>query len=240
MNLLPHWHRIAAIGLAGLLTVSLSACVTHHPVKSSFPEKKERIYPQAPHRQEGSVWKGDSFDNVLFSDAKARNVGDIVTIVVEENTSSSQTATTQTSRQTDMNLQTGKLLGLPSNLGIQNFLGLGNGFNPNLDAKTDKSFDGSGSTTRNGTLTSTITAVIKEVLPDDNFVIEGRRSVTINNEEQIMILTGVIRYQDIGFDNSVSSRLIADASITYSGTGVVADEQRVGWGTRLISWIWPF
>ena len=231
---------MTAIGLAALLGVSLTACVTHHPVKSSFPEKKKHIFPSVAHRQEGSVWKGDSFKNVLFADAKARNVGDIVTIVVEENTTSSQTATTQTSRQTAIDLQTGRLLGLPSNLGIQNFLGMGNGFNPNLDAQTDKSFDGSGSTTRNGTLTSTITAVIKEVLPDDNFIIEGRRSVTINNEEQIMILTGVIRYQDIGFDNSVSSRLIADASITYSGEGVIADEQRVGWAARIISWVWPF
>ncbi|MEC7641482.1 MAG: flagellar basal body L-ring protein FlgH [Nitrospinota bacterium] len=233
-------RQIIIRGLVFIMTSFLTACVTHHPVESPLPKKVERIYPESKLRAEGSVWKGDSNRNMLFSDAKARNVGDIVTIIVEENTSSTQTATTQTSRQTGMDLQTGRLLGLPGNLGIQNFLGLGNGFNPNLDAQSNKSFDGSGTTTRNGTLTSTITAVIKEVNPNDTFLIEGRRSVTVNNEEQIMVLTGVVRYQDIGFQNTISSTLIADASITFSGEGVVADEQRVGWGSRLISWIWPF
>ena len=86
---------------------------------------------------------------------------------------------------------------------------------------------------------SCVIKIIK-ILPGRRFKIEGRRSVTINNEEQIMILQGFIRYQDIGFDNTISSTLIADASITYTGQGVLADEQRVGWGSRLLSWVWPF
>lgn len=240
MRDLQYWRQILSRGLAFIMMGFLTACVTHTPIKSSVPKPVEHIFADSGARAEGSVWPGDSNKNMLFSDAKARKVGDIVTIIVEENTSSTQTATTQTSKESDINLQTGRLLGLPGNLGIQNFLGLGNGFNPNLDAQASNSFDGSGTTTRNGTLTSTITAVIKEVLPNDTFIIEGRRSVTVNNEEQILILTGMVRYQDIGFANTISSTLIADASITYSGEGVIADEQRVGWGARLVSWIWPF
>ena len=240
MNNLQSCYRILSVGFIFILACFLAGCVTHTPIESPLPKQVERLYPDMGSSADGSVWTGDSNRNMLFSDAKAKNIGDIVTIIVEENTSSTQSATTETSRQSDLNMQTGRLLGLPSNLGLQNFLGLGNGLNPNIDADTSKSFDGSGTTTRNGSLTSTITAVITKVLPNETFNIEGRRSVTVNNEEQIMILTGVVRYQDIGFQNTISSTLIADAAITYSGEGVVADEQMVGWGSRLISWIWPF
>ena len=117
---------------------------------------------------------------------------------------------------------------------------MGNQFDPNLDAKSSNSHKGSGTTTRNGTLTATISATIKEILPSGNYLIEGKRQVNINNEEQILILTGQVRPEDINFDNTISSKLIAEASISYSGQGVIADEQRVGWGIRLINWIWPF
>ena len=132
------------------------------------------------------------------------------------------------------------MLGLPSNLGIQNFLGMGTQFDPSVNASTSKSNQGSGTTTRGGTLTATISATIVEVLPNGNFRIEGSRSVTVNNEEQIMVLRGIVRPVDINFDNTIVSTMIADASITYTGEGVVADEQRVGWGMRLLSFIWPF
>ena len=222
--------------------IFLSACATN-PVRAVDPEAAvipESLFSKKISKGEGAIWPGDTDDNILFADAKAHLVGDIVTITVEENTSSSQTATTATSRQSSLNFQTGRLLGLPSNLGVQNFLGMGNGFNPNIDATTTKSNDGSGTTTRSGNLVSTVTAQIVEVLPGRRFKIEGRRSVTVNNEEQIMLLQGFIRYQDIGFDNTISSTLIANAAITYSGKGVISDEQRAGWGSRILSWVWPF
>ena len=78
------------------------------------------------------------------------------------------------------------------------------------------------------------------MFPNGNFAIEGRRSITVNNEEQIVVLTGIIREVDINFDNTISSRFIANASISYAGDGVVADEQRVGWLTRALTYVWPF
>ena len=86
----------------------------------------------------------------------------------------------------------------------------------------------------------TISALITEILPSGNFKIEGRRSVTVNNEEQIMVLRGVIRPQDINFDNTIASASIADASISLTGEGVVADEQRKGWLAKILSKVWPF
>jgi flagellar L-ring protein precursor FlgH len=89
-------------------------------------------------------------------------------------------------------------------------------------------------------MSGTMAAVIKEVLPNDQFVIEGRRTVQYNNEEQQMVLTGIIRRVDISFSNTINSSQIADARIALSGEGVVSDEQRVGWLTRILARIWPF
>ena len=132
------------------------------------------------------------------------------------------------------------MLGLPSNLGVQNFLGMGTGFDPRVSASVNNTNQGSGSVTRNGTLTGTISALITEILPSGNFKIEGRRSVTVNHEEQIMVLRGVIRPQDINFDNTIASISIADASISLTGEGVVADEQRKGWLAKILGKVWPF
>ena len=83
-------------------------------------------------------------------------------------------------------------------------------------------------------------AIIVEELPSGNFRIHGRREVTVNNEEQIMVIKGIIRKVDIGFDNTISSQKIADASINYTGEGVISDEQNVGWMMRFFAKVWPF
>lgn len=240
MKYSKRWHGFLLKGLICIMAGSVLACVQHRPIQSENPFVQDHIYPKGAKRADGAIWSGDNQNNLLFSDAKAWSLGDIVTILVDENASSSQTATTQTSRDSSINFGVGRLFGLPSNLGIQNFLGMGNGFNPGLDASTRRSLQGEGTTSRDGTLTATITAIVKEILPNGNFRIEGRRSVTVNNEEQILILTGIIRPQDIQFDNTISSRLVADAAITFTGLGVLADEQRPGWAIRIISWVWPF
>jgi flagellar L-ring protein precursor FlgH len=85
-----------------------------------------------------------------------------------------------------------------------------------------------------------VSATIKAINENGNFEIEGSRSVTINFEEQLMILTGIIRPSDINYDNTINSSLIAEASITYTGDGVIAEEQRVGWLMRALSYVWPF
>lgn len=221
----------------------LAACSTsHRAIDTTSTVIPKHLYAKKkqPEMQEGALWPGDTSENLLFEDNKARKVGDIVTVTVNENATSSQSATTNTAKDTNVNMQTNALLGLPTSLGVQNFLGLGTQFDPTVNASIANSNQGSGTVTRNGTLTGTISALITEVLPSGNFRIEGRRSVTVNHEEQIMVLRGVIRPQDINFDNTISSVWIADASIRYSGEGVVADEQRKGWLAQILSKVWPF
>jgi flagellar L-ring protein precursor FlgH len=228
--------------LIGLLH-SLPACSTsHRAIDNTSTVIPKNLYAKKSkvEKKEGSLWPGDTPQNFLFGDDKAKRVGDIITVTINETATSTQSATTDTEKSTSLDMQANNVLGLPSNLGVQNFLGMGTGFDPKVSASVNNTNQGSGSVTRNGTLTGTISALITEILPSGNFKIEGRRSVTVNHEEQIMVLRGVIRPQDINFDNTIASISIADASISLTGEGVVADEQRKGWLAKILGKVWPF
>jgi flagellar L-ring protein FlgH len=233
-----------AVGFAVLnLLFLVSACSTsHRAVDSTSTVIPKHLYEKKNKHEfkEGSLWPGETSDNLLFADSKARMVGDIVTVTISETNTSTQSATTNTAKDTTMNMQAPNILGLPSSLGVQNFLGLGTQFDPSVNATIANSNQGTGTVSRNGSLTGNISALITEILPSGNFRIEGRRSVTVNHEEQILVLRGLIRPQDINFDNTILSRWIADASISLTGEGVVADEQRKGWLASAFSKIWPF
>lgn len=231
------------IGAALIFTAALlGACAkSHRAVDPEAAVIPDRIYqPPPPKPADGAIWPGDTANNLLFVDAKGKYVGDIVTVIIDEIATSTQSASTDTSKDASLDMSWESLLGLPSNLGVQNFLGSGAQFDPRVKAALARANKGAGKTTREGKLTATVTATITEVFPNGNFAIEGKRSVTINNEEQLMILRGNVRGVDIDFDNTISSRYIANASITYTGEGVVADEQRSGWMTRFLSFVWPF
>ncbi|PIR00159.1 MAG: hypothetical protein COV66_08690 [Nitrospinae bacterium CG11_big_fil_rev_8_21_14_0_20_45_15] len=237
-KILTHFSARVLFCLAAL---TLASCAkSQRAIDPEATVIPETIYAKEENL-EGSLWPGDTSKNFLFEDNKARKVGDIVTVTVNESATSSQSATTNTSRDSSTAVTTGSVFGLPSNLGIQDFLKMGTGFDPNIGPSTTQlSHQGAGTTTRNGSLTTTVSAVIVKVFPNGNMEIEGRRSVTVNNEEQYMVLRGTIRPADVGFDNTINSTYIANASITYSGYGDVADPQRVGWMSKVISYIWPF
>jgi len=229
-------------GILTLTLMGLTACAN----TPKAMDIKSAVVPQKLYGKktvkvnDGGIWPGDTSKNLLFEDTKARKVGDIVTVLLNESATSTATASTDTSKSSSIDLQTNSVLGLPSNMGIQNFLGMGTGFNPAAKGSTTRANKGTGTVSREGTLTGTLAATIVAVNENGNFEIAGKRSVTVNNEEQLMILTGIIRPSDVNYDNTINSSLIANAAISYSGEGVIADEQRVGWLMRALSYIWPF
>ena len=109
-----------------------------------------------------------------------------------------------------------------------------------LNASTGSSFKGTGSTSRQENLKATITARIIDVQANGNLMIEGRRNIKVNEEDQIIILEGIIRSRDIAQDNTVNSIYIADARISYSGRGIISDRQSPGWLMNILDKIWPF
>jgi flagellar L-ring protein precursor FlgH len=155
----------------------------------------------------------------LFSDAKAHNVGDILTILIQETASATSSAATKNSKTETGSLGPG-VGPILRQLGIFSLSG-------------SQSMDASGSTTRNDNLNAEIAVTVKQVLPNGNLLVEGTRKVGMNKETQTITLTGVVRQQDISSSNTVPSPLVSDAQISYSGKGPVGDKQREGLITKL-------
>jgi flagellar L-ring protein precursor FlgH len=189
-------------------------------------------------KYEGSLWNADGPMSDIFMDAKARRVGDIVTILVVEDSSASNNANTNTSRSSSLSMKLSNFLGLENNDRFPS----GSGFDPfgSITGSTNNDFSGTGSTNRSGKLDATITARVTEVFPNGNLKIMGRREITINNEKQYIVLNGIIRSRDISADNIILSTSIADARIAYSGQGVINDRQDSGWLARILDTVWPF
>ncbi|MBU1106330.1 MAG: flagellar basal body L-ring protein FlgH [Candidatus Riflebacteria bacterium] len=164
--------------------------------------------------------------NDLYSSKNAREYhpGDIITIVISEESNAQSKATTNTQKDSTTEVTTGPEIPLVKNL-VKNFVG-----------KTDvtNSFDGQGTTTRSGKLTGTITATVLEVMGNGNLLVEGSRSIVVNRETQIMKVRGVARPRDIDATNTINSKLLADAQIKFDGKGVVGRVNRPGIVTRIL------
>jgi len=186
---------------------------------------------------DGSLWRERSELGELFANAKARRVGDILTIRIVENSSATNKASTNTDRSSSMSAGLDAFFNLEKNYPADK-----NFFNPfsAVRGNIDSQFEGSGATQRSGALSAYMTAQVVDVLPNGNLIIEGNREVRVNAENQMITLTGMVRPRDISADNVIQSTYIADARIAYSGTGVLNDRQRPGWFTRVMDKVWPF
>lgn len=180
----------------------------------------------------GSLWPEDD-RTFFYKDRKALHLGDSLTIRIVETAQASNGADTNASRQSSINARINALLGVQGALARSNLTNL-------VDASSENDFAGSGLTSRQGSLIASMTAIVKEVLPNGNLVVQGSRTVLVNHEEQFMTLTGIVRPEDIERDNVILSTQVADARITFGGTGIVADKQRTGWGTWIFDWLFPF
>ncbi len=205
------------------------------------PVTPPEVY-QTTMAEEGSLWRENV--SMLFTDAKARQVGDTVTIDIVEVTSSKMDANTTTGRTSSVDAGVESALGYLRALEERNSrLGKdleGAQTSSLIKAATTNSFSGKGSSDRSGSITASIGARVVQVLPNGNLVLFGRREMKVNNEIQYITATGVVRPEDIDSDNRVQSIYIADARIEYIGRGVIAQEQKPGWGMRLLGKIWPF
>ncbi|MBW2124625.1 MAG: flagellar basal body L-ring protein FlgH [Deltaproteobacteria bacterium] len=176
----------------------------------------------------------------FFQDLRAFKVGDLVTINIVETSKATKKAATKTERSSSIKAGIDNLLGYETKM--RSWGGLPRAFSNStmFKASMANSFDGSGSTSRDETMTASITARVVEVLPNGNLFIRGTRQIKVNNEVQYITLSGLIRPYDISPDNTVLSTYIADAKIEYTGKGAVSDKQRPGWLMRLLDYVWPF
>jgi flagellar L-ring protein FlgH len=241
-------YSIAMIVTFMVLGSLMTGCVSA-PVKAKShvagPEKAavspyQVSKPSGP--AEGSLWCDNSA--MLYMDPKAHRVGDTVTVLIVENTSSQMDANTNASRSSTIDGGVTHLLGYMRALEAKN-PNLGKDIdgamtNKLFQADLSNKFAGKGSSDRSGRITASIGARIVERLANGNLVVFGRREMKVNNEVQYITVSGIVRPTDIEADNRVRSTYIADARIEYIGQGIIADKQRPGWGTRFIDTVWPF
>jgi flagellar L-ring protein precursor FlgH len=224
-------------GLLGLFAVVFFAGCVHHQV----PVAEEKV-PPAPRiavsdnpATPGSLWNEGR--SGLFADHKARQIGDILTVAIFEEASASKEATTSTGRKSSASADLTRLFGLERNIATIN-----KAIDPTslISTSYENDFKGSGSTMRKEDLVATLSTRVVEVLPNGNLCIEGGKTVTVNNEDQIIRLAGIVRPADISYNNFVDSKYILDARISYTGKGVISDKQKPGWLVRVLDNVWPF
>ena len=194
------------------------------------------------YRYEGSLWEERS--SSFYMDNTARRINDILTIKIDEISKASQQVSTKTSRDSNILASITKFLGSPLDFGLKNLWGKDDTgadipFKPEITSSAKSSHSGSGKITGSGKLSAEITAKVIEVMPNGNLIIEGRKEVTIDKEKRFIVLSGIVRPEDVEFDNTVSSSKIADARIEYTGTGVISDKQSPGFLHRVFDWVYP-
>jgi flagellar L-ring protein FlgH len=197
-----------------------------------------RAYVDSSHKAEmetktaeGSLWSSNGYYSSLYRDPKARFVNDMLTIVVSENTQAVATANAKSSKATAATAGFDKLLGLEKHIGEIPTM---------VSGKSDSSFEGKGSTARTTTLSTTLTARVIDVLPNGYLVVEGKREIHVNNENQSVFLTGIVRPEDINQFNRVPSSAVAQMSVRVQGRGVVSQPTKPGWLYKILNGILPF
>jgi len=217
-----------------IATSILAGCV-NKPVQPNRPYYAP-VAPQQlqqPKPVNGAIFNASTSMNI-YSDGRAHRVGDIITIVLSEQTQSSKTAKTTADKTSDVNLPQATVLGNPISL-------FGAPISANSGGASTNSFEGEGKSNMSNSLNGNITVTVHEVLPNGVLVVRGEKWLTLNQGDEYIQISGMVRPQDISADNTVSSTKLADARIGYSGTGGVHDTNVMGWLSRFfISPLWPF
>ncbi|WP_165107384.1 flagellar basal body L-ring protein FlgH [Limisphaera ngatamarikiensis] len=189
----------------------------------------------APATRAQSLWKDDR-SRSMFADKRALAVGDILTVLVQENTTTAKDNKTSTARESGMDAGLSAFFYSPN----ASPLLTRRGQLPTLKWNSKNQFTGGGSVANSEQITARVAVQVIEVLPNGNLIIEGRRETVIGRENQTMILRGIVRPDDVLANNTVYSYNIADAKIEIVGKGTLTDAQRKGWFSRIWDKVNPF
>jgi len=169
----------------------------------------------------GSLWSEESTS--LFVDRRTYEPGDLLTLIIVQEAEATQKASTTSSKE--------------ASIGIGPGAGVLGGVIPQIKASGGDELTGGGTTTRGGSVRAKMTVKVMEVLPRGNLVVEGRQQIEVNSELQEIVVRGLVRPADINLDNTVYSTDLAEASISYKGTGILGAKQKPGILTRILNWL---
>ncbi len=224
--------RLSQIGQAPPLSAIESPVEKpgYRPVRLPMPQ------PVAYVHQPNSLWRSGA--RAFFKDQRARRVGDILTVNVKIDDKAEVENTTSRSRTNNEDLGINALGGAVSNLA--KILPKGAPFPDVVDLDSNTNSQGTGSVDRNEDIETTVAAVVTQVLPNGNLVIEGKQEVRVNFEIRELVVAGIVRPEDISNSNTIDSSQIAEARISYGGRGQITDVQQPRYGQQFLDIVLPF
>jgi len=219
--------RAARLGAVLLATGLLAGCGTFGTRAGPMPMGAPAApVPVAAVPSNGAIY-AEGAELSLFSDPRARRVGDILTIVLQEATSATKSASTSTSKETDIDLPGPTIAGRPVTADGTPILEMGIG--------GTREFDGGGSQSQSNRLQGNITVTVMDRLPNGNLVVQGQKWLRLNHGDEFVQIAGIVRPLDVRDDNTVTSDRVADARISYGGKGVLANANQPGWLDRFFN-----
>ena len=242
------------ISLATALSLALSACGTLDRIKNIgqapdlTPMQQMVLQPRGRSRamampqqepvvtEANSLWRTGA--KAFFRDHRAASVGDIITVVIDIEDEAAVENTTARSRSTSEDAGISNFLGIEGKLATV----LPGGFDPGsaIDFGSNSSTSGTGTVDRSETISMTVAAIVSQVLPNGNLVIQGRQEVRVNFEVRELYITGIIRPEDISRFNTIKHTQIAEARISYGGRGQLTEVQQARYGQQLYEILFPF
>lgn len=222
--------------------IIVTGCATNTPTRDpAYAAVRPVAVPEQP-KTDGAIY--DASNSVsLFEDYRARRVGDILTVRLEEKTAAEKETETTISKSNNNSITNPTLFGTTPQFNLPGQLPLANTNDNNLAFNLGSShdFQGAGDSDQSNKLTGDISVSVVEVLPNGNMVIRGEKVMTINQGNEYLRIAGMISPRDIDADNSISSKRVADAQISYVGDGPTNDANVMGWlGRFFISALMPF
>jgi len=224
MNLL----KIILVSLMVSILVGCETLPKRDPAFSPVQASDLRV----PQQANGAIYQA-GYDMRLFEDNTARRVGDILTVLLDENTQAKKKVDLDASKDNSISATAPMLGGMDPSMIF--------GMDLSAELASSYGFEGEGEANQSNSLTGSISVTVVEVLPNGNLKIRGEKRVTLNDGSEFIRLSGIVRSIDIDASNVISSSQVADATIMYTGDGALADSSRMGWFSRFFfSPVFPF
>lgn len=221
--------------------LSLAGC-SSTPVKPNdpfyAPVTSASLIPPTP--KNGAIYQ-EGYGVQLWDDKRAKRIGDLITIVLQESTTSSKSSSTTIDKSSSADVDSPVFFGTNPSLQTKGLIPSSSSLTLENSWDAGREFEGQTGSDQQNRLQGSITVTVSEVLPNGLLVVKGEKWLTLSRGEEFLRISGLIRTEDINPDNTVLSTKVADARITYSGTGELADAEKMGWGSKILNspW-WPF
>jgi flagellar L-ring protein precursor FlgH len=227
--------RATAVISAVLLAMGMTACTNVLPPQAmTHSPQFEPVYPNQNLRETmatGAIYVGRQSDS-WFGKSRNFQVGDVITVLLNESTQAARTQNGTVTRDSSNNLVPDGLKKYGAGLG-----GFMNGINLTGGSVSNK---GTGAADQQASLNGSVAVAVVEVMANGNLVLRGEKQLALTEGSEIIQVAGIIRPDDVAPNNTVQSRRLANAQIAYRGTGDLANATRAGWGTSALLKLWPF